>query len=197
MGRSKKPKAGVHRLSKIQSIPEKVQDAVKKAVMNNYSTVTIPSSLWDKSKANQRRNFTVQLAKYSILQPKENQEARLIKISDEIGIGAVSLTRINKGHIFDKQEFWGSAGRVIKEEDSIQKRSTMFDDMSNQYRLLNGPISMLNHSCLDHCNCVAVFAGKDSVDDFKILQAIKTIKPNTELTICYSEFSHLSCRMCK
>ena len=94
---------------------------------------------------------------------------------------------------------WGTFGRRIHPADAVNHRSNIMDDTKTLHepRVLNGPISLLNHACLDHANCVTVFAGTDQKYDYKSLQAVKMIKKDTELTICFSEESHLVCRMCK
>lgn len=195
MARKKKLKPHVVRLSKRLSIPEKVQNAVKRSIMDGLSLIGCPSTIQSTS---DKRNFLVELRKYTIIRPSTEHVCKMVKINDAIGVGVVATAPIKCGLIIPGM--WGATGRRIDPDDSIKYRSSVRDDSFKgppQYRVLNGPISMLNYACLDHANCVTNFAGKDSEDDFKVLQACKKIKTGTELTICYSEESYLVCRMCK
>jgi hypothetical protein len=121
----------------------------------------------------------------------------MFKVDDIIGVGIIATERIETGKIIE--EIWGKTGRRINKKDADTHRSSIEDNTTNpsQFRLLNGPISFLNYSCLKHANCVTNFADNDQVYDFKVLQAVREIHPREELTICYSKFSHLSCRLCK
>lgn len=194
MARGKKLKVNDRRLSPKESMPERVQSAVKRAVSNNSTTVAVPSTI---QSADDRRNFRIELNKYTIMNRSIPQHAQFRWVDDEIGVGVFSIALIESGTII--LNMWGAPGRRTNPTDAVNHRSTIMDDSKNppEYRLLNGPISFINHACLDHANCVTNFAEEDQVHDFKVLQAVKKIDIDTELTICYSEASHLLCRFCK
>ncbi len=95
--------------------------------------------------------------KYTILKRSIPQHAQLQKVNDDIGIGVFSIGLIDSGTII--LNMWGAPGRRINPSDAVNHRSTIMDDTKtpHEFRLLNGPISMLNHACLSHANCVTNF----------------------------------------
>lgn len=194
MAKAKKLKTNDRRLNRSQSIPEKVQAAVKRAVIN-ATRVGFPASV---QTTDQQRQFRKVLTKYSIMNKTVDQQAELRHVSEQVGIGVFALKSIQAGTIFDTDKMWGNMGRIIHEGDAKNKRSSILDDSHDRpvFRLLNGPISFVNHACEQHANCITQFAGVDEKDDFKVLQAIKPIKKNEELSIMYSYDSLLSCKLC-
>lgn len=120
-------------------------------------------------------------------------------MSEEVGVGSFALQSIKAGEIFDIKKMRGNMGRIIHEGDAKEKRSSIKDDSHTPpvFRLLNGQISFINHTCEEHANCITNFAGKDEKDDFKVLQAIKPIKKGEELSIMYSFDSLLQCNFCR
>lgn len=139
------------RVSKVHSMCEKVQKAVRSSVLNGVS-VAIPSTV---KTADHKRKFKNELNEYTILNSDLDQDVEIRKVNDEIGVGIFAVRPLKKGEIL--KNIWGKFGKRLNEAKSTILRSTVFNDETERYNTLMGPVSFFNYACLQHANCVAVF----------------------------------------
>lgn len=177
------------RVSKVHSMCEKVQKAVRSSVLNGVS-VAIPSTV---KTADHKRKFKNELNEYTILNSDLDQDVEIRKVNDEIGVGIFAVRPLKKGEIL--KNIWGKFGKRLNEAKSTILRSTVFNDETERYNTLMGPVSFLT---MRVCNMLIVWLYFPNLNmDYKGVQTVRRIQANSELTLCYSEYSNLVCRSCK
>lgn len=139
-------------------------------------------------------NFRAELSSTKL----DEMDVYFKKINKDIGVGAFAKRALKPGMLLANVR--GKFGNKLSEACATKNHSSVnvFDDETGKTKRcveLTGTLSVFNHACLNHANCTTRFT--DSENDYKVVQTVKNIRKNEEMTILYDLECDLKCRKCK